>query len=244
MKALRLRVLALALLTGLITAAPALADSYFLRDANGDTTYYDVQLTGNDDSLMSWAAAASNVLHWGGWGTAGCPTAEAVFQKHVDRWDNNYGRSVDSWKWWLNGDAQHSEGNYWPGTPYLSVYHGSGYGNPQGAMTDIHSFLHSGYGVTVNVMNGWSEHVLTVWGYDTDLAGGFNGLWVTDAEDAVNGLAHYTVQRNGNGEWILDGRYNGYKLWAVEALAQTPVPAALPLLASGLAGLWLRRRVG
>lgn len=86
----------------LALAQPALSLSYFVYDQWGGT-WQDANKNYKDDSLMCWAAAASNVLAWGKWGTDTYDTAPKIFQHFKDHWTNNGGYSYKGWRWWFNG---------------------------------------------------------------------------------------------------------------------------------------------
>ncbi len=54
---------------GLTGAAPVWSSTYYIYNQWGGT-WHDANKTGVDDSLMCWAASASNILDWGNWDTA------------------------------------------------------------------------------------------------------------------------------------------------------------------------------
>src|SRR4030042_689174 len=62
-------------------------------------TWHDANKNIDDlahDSPMCWAAAASDILAWGNWGTAAHGTETQIFQNFKDHWTNagslmNYG---------------------------------------------------------------------------------------------------------------------------------------------------------
>ena len=57
-----------------------------------------------EDDLMCWAAAASNVLEWTGWGVVGGMTnTDEMFQHFQDHWTDLGGSSEYAWNWWFDG---------------------------------------------------------------------------------------------------------------------------------------------
>jgi len=56
-----------------------------LRDANKIELPGSV-LDNTEDDLMCWAAAASNILDWGGWDAPGFTSAGQMFQHFQDHW--------------------------------------------------------------------------------------------------------------------------------------------------------------
>ena len=115
----------------LATAAPALSDTYFIYDQYGGT-WHDANKTGNDDSLMCWAAAAANILDYGNWGTSQYNTAQAIFQDFVAHWTNNTGSINWAEQWWFNGSPPPSNtnahidvpggGDYYPTLNFSNYY--------------------------------------------------------------------------------------------------------------------------
>ena len=59
--------------------------------------------TNEDDDLMCWAASASNVLEWTGWGyTTETENADEIFQYTLQYWDDRSGWMTSHWYWWFN----------------------------------------------------------------------------------------------------------------------------------------------
>ncbi|MFH0809755.1 MAG: VPLPA-CTERM sorting domain-containing protein [Pseudomonadota bacterium] len=249
--------LSLTLLFNLGLALPSFASSYYSWDGPNKTQWSDANKTWHNDYNMCWAAAASNILAWGGWGTQELDTAGAIFTDFKQHWTNEGSTMYIGWQWWLNGVAE-TPGDDWsrlrnPGDPggghwkegyqfedYLDWTFGAQ------ALRGVDSFLHDGYGVTLAVCKQIGQetygHALTVWGYDysTEADQYYTSLWVTDSDDGRTGLASYQLTWDPDTEsWWLGGQYHGWYIAEVQALGQrpTPVPAALLLFASGLAGL-------
>jgi hypothetical protein len=259
--------LALALLISLAgLGGPALGNSYLVGG-----TYWDANKTAanpNDD-LMCWAAAASNVLAWGGWTTPSYSTASSMFQNFQDHWTDagslmNYG-----WDWWLNGTLPPNQpgwsrvdvpggGNYFPSQTFSNYFSQSWVGNTMGA---VNSYLHSGKGVGLAIYKiiGTGGHALTAWGFEynpaydpSDYAHYYTGVWVTDSDDYQwydPGLKRVNISWNGTGGYWALGTdnygytiYNGWYIEGVQSLGHVPLPSAIILLGSGLLGLLVRGR--
>ena len=71
--------------------------------SNGDFT--DAEKSGTAaDNLLCWAAAAANVLAWGGW-DGGVGNEDAVFGEFKDYWTNDGSWSRFGWEWWFTGNV-------------------------------------------------------------------------------------------------------------------------------------------
>lgn len=239
----------------------ARADTYYVYTQWGDRNWHDANKTWTGDSNLCWAAAASNILDWAGWGTTAYTTETSIFTYFKGHWTDKGSLPEYGWNWWVDGTlppggpgwsrVSTSGGNFWPGVDFSSVYHESWAGN---LLADVAAFFQSGYGVTLAIYKpkigvGYYGHALTIWGYDYTGAHGiqYNGVWVTDSDDGYTGLKYYGVSWDGmTGVWNLQGGYAGWFIGGVEALGQNPVPLppTLLLFGSGLLGLvcWRRYR--
>ncbi|MFH0809754.1 MAG: hypothetical protein V2A77_04720 [Pseudomonadota bacterium] len=255
--------LSLTLLFNLSMALPGFASSYYSWDGPNKTPWSDVNKTWNGgDYNMCWAAAASNILAWGGWGTRDLDTAGEIFSDFKQHWTDYGSLPYIGWQWWLDGVAEVPTDSLWWSRPQNPADPGGGhwkgvyqfedyfYSWTSGASTlqAVDYCLHNGYGVTLAIQlnGGTGGHALTVWGYDysTEVDQYYTNLWVTDSDDnydgEVPGLVSYPLTWDpGRETWWLGGHYQSYCIGEVQALGQrpTPVPAALLLFASGLAGL-------
>jgi hypothetical protein len=160
---------------------------------------YDAEKTlpNSDDDLMCWAAAASNILAWSGWGF---PTGESfrseddIFGYYQKHWSDQGGLMEYAWDWWFDGtnpsqgwnQAQDDDPDSWS---QVNVSGGGGFWDPAyafsdyfledwsdyydstgNAMSTIDSYLHSGYGTTLAIYKqSGGGHAITVWGFDYDI---------------------------------------------------------------------------
>ena len=257
---------------GLITAilafglicytTPALASTYYIFDEWGGDWYdADKSKSNDDDDLMCWAAAASNILTWTGWGdvaSAFLDNADAVFSYFQEHWTDAGGAMFYGWEWWFdgtnnsqgepyasNGWSQVEEvgGGFWLSEDFYSYFYYSS--NKSQIISNLDTYLHEGYGMTLGLTNGAKGHAITCWGLEYDDQGNVVGVWVTDSDDYTEQLVMYTVVQGGGGYWYLQDFY-GYDNWYISSLqglglnpdsASVPIPGGLVLLGTGLSFL-------
>jgi hypothetical protein len=230
----------------------AFAVSYFGYEQWGGT-WQDANKTSasTQDDLMCWAAAASNVLAWGGWGTATSNSASGIFKNFQDHWTNQGGMMDLGWRWWLNGKTPNpdiykpGEGwssvdasisgfqGYWPQSNFSTYFQedwivaeANYYPN---LMSDVEGWLRSGYGVALAVYteNPGGGHALTAWGFDYNDSGQYTGVWVTDSDDykwREQGLKRLSLQYDSVHKWwdLTGDIYRGWYIGGVQALFQMP----------------------
>ena len=78
---------------------------YMLTEAwGGAWSDADKNVTDRDDDKMCWAATASNILQWTGWGlVGGMTTADEMFAYFQDHWTDNSGSAYYGLDWWFDG---------------------------------------------------------------------------------------------------------------------------------------------
>jgi hypothetical protein len=241
MKRRKILVVLAIFLLAVASSGVARANSYFVYDQWGGT-WLDANKTYSDDSMMCWAAAASNILAWAGYATSTYNTQTLILKYFADHWTNAGSLPKYGWNWFLNGvlppawsgwsQVTLPGGNFWPGDYFNSLYHQATSGN---LMASMASFFNSGDGVTLAIYKSGGGHALTCWGYDyTNSTGGiqYSGIWVTDSDDRVTGLKYYPVSWDStNSLWDLGGGYAGWYIGGIEALGRnldSPGPFSLP----------------
>jgi hypothetical protein len=243
---------------GPVTAAPV---NYYLWDNSGGTWADAEKTTVGTDDLMCWAAAASNILEWTGWGkVAGMTNTDQMFNYFQNHWTDQGGMMRYGWNWWFSGTYNGpplgsvsrpvgSSGSVWsqpdvlgggfyPSQNFYDYYHESW--NSLTSLSTVDQYLHSGYGTTLAVYSPSLGHALTCWGfqYDADNAGYYTGIYVTDSDDRADILRFYEITKI-DGIWYLENFYGTSNTWAIEgiqAMAARPVvpePMTICLMAMG-----------
>jgi hypothetical protein len=249
--------LLLAVFFAVALSGSAHASTYLVCDQS-DVTAYDVNKssTWSGDDNMCWAAAASNILAWAGWGAETYTTATSIFQYFTSHWTNAGSLPAVGWYWWLTGEelstpstwshVDVSGGGFWSGVAFFSVYDEEWGGN---LLAAVDNFFDSGYGVVLAIYtSAGGGHALTCWGYDTDADGNYTGVYVTDSDDGVTDLIYYAIIESTGGVYYLDDFSNcdSWYIGGVEGLAlnHAPLPPGLLLFGSGLLALvgWRRFR--
>jgi hypothetical protein len=240
-----------------VTALPCWASSVYLVYDQWGGSWQDANKTvaNTEDDLMCWAAAASNVLAWGHWGTPTYNTADQIFTHFQNHWTDNGGYSWWGYQWWIDGSpppysspsASYIDvpggGNFYPQLNFSNYYVGSSTGN---LLSGIDGLMHQGYGVALIISNGGGTlHGITAWGFEYDNSGGsvvYQGIYVTDSDDAQTALVEYPLIWQ-NDQWYLGGGYAGWQLGGFMGLQtfQTPLTPSWVLLGTGLAALLGRR---
>jgi hypothetical protein len=201
-------------------------------------------VSSHEDDLMCWAAAASNVLAWTGWGF---PSGESfrseddIFRYYQDHWIDQAGYPQKAWEWWFNGAGQ--PGVDLPGAGFWPSYDFAGYYQAEtdraNAMSATGDFFQKGYGVVLELMSQGPAHYITCWGYEYDDQGRYLGIYVTDSDDDLDDMRYYELTQNGwsyAGWWYFDYFKNSiqYLISAIHGLARLSVPLAAPSAPSNL----------
>ena len=211
-------------------------------------TYQDAEKspTNTQDDYLCWAAAASNMLAWTGWGDVLSTSTDDIFGYFQGHWTDLGGSMYFGIDWWFDG-VNDSQG--WSGYSQVDVAGGGFYSPPDFddyyfyslstnvALDTIDTYLHNGYGVGL-ILRGPGSHSITAWGYEYDDQGNYLGIYVTDSDDhqsqnAPDELRYYAASQNG-AYWYLQNFYgsNSWYISEVQGLALYPGAGA-----GGAAGL-------
>ena len=219
-----------------VSSSPAFPSSFFIYDQYGGT-WQDANKTYQDDSLMCWAATASNILAYEGWGTSQYNTATSIFQDYVTHWTNYSGNMSWGWQWWFNGTVPMygskpdvpGEGNYYPTMNFNDYYTYAQGGN---LLPTIDLLLHQGKGVGLVIRGDNGSHAVTVWGYSYSSPRNYTSIFITDSDDGYYGLQEYPLIWQ-NDTWYLGGGYSGWHLVNIQALGYNPSASGASMFLEG-----------
>jgi Mac 1 protein len=251
----------------MLLAGNSFADIYNIWDTWGGT-WADAEKTdvNHDDDDLCWAASASNILEYTGWGQVGGMTTTDDMFAHFGAHFTDAGSTANvGWNWWFDGtnDAQGWSG----GWAQEDVDGGGGFyptlnhddytradATTSTALANIDAWMHDGYGIGLSI-RGTMAHAITAWGfeYDASSADYYTAIYVTDSDDDKNNsaggypdsLRKYGLSYSGSA-WYLDGGLSGNYISTVRGLAINPVPVPgavlLGMLGLSVAGARLRKK--
>lgn len=263
----------LLLLSGHLRPVSATVLDYKVYEEYGGT-YHDAEKSPSipdDDDNLCWAAAASNVLYWTGWGTPEGETfgsSDDIFGYYRDHWSNLGGSVYYAWDWWFDGDNDMQGVSPWPQVEIA----GGGFWEPDYMFADyfdvefdddkawdaMSSALNQGYGVTLTLI-GETNHAVTAWGYVYDDQLDLYDVYITDSDDSKDNssppdlLQQYDLIYNAsggeyaNGGWYLQNYYGYDTYYIVEVMSLGQYPGAQPVPEPGtilLMGLGLSGLIG
>ena len=218
---------------------------YMLTDNYGGS-WFDAEKTqaNTEDDLMCWAAAASNVLAWTGWGdVSGLSGTDSIFGYFQDHWTDEGGLMEFGWKWFFDGtnssqgwtdwsQVDVAGGSFYPQENfYGDLFHdnwtNSGW-DADGAMGYVDSFLRAGYGTTLAVYSDTVAHAITAWGFNYNPldSSDYYGIWITDSDDdkydatPEDELKYFELSYDAD-KWFLQDYYgyNDIYIGGVQSLA-------------------------
>lgn len=192
-------------------------DTYYLFDPlpgsyGGYWADAEKSPTNNEDDLACWAATASNMLEWTGWGfTGGMENGNAddffaYFQDHT----TDKGSLIEyALQWWFTGylndrgdstnwSSEDVEGGDFWSSSYTWTDYTLWHWDAKTTLQKIDEWLHAGYavGIAIYPITPPGGHAITVWGieYDTsfdktdpdEVHDYYLGIYVTDSDNNKN----------------------------------------------------------
>ena len=238
--------------------------AYMLTDNHGGS-WVDAEKSpsNNEDDLMCWAAAASNVLEWSGWASsAGTGDTDSTFGYFQDHWTDEGSLMEFGWEWFFDGtnsrqgwigwsQVDAAGGGFYPQENFYDDWFHESW-DASGVMGYVDSYLRAGYGTTLAIYSDTIGHAITAWGfnYNPEDMDDYYGVWITDSDDdkydsTPEDELKYFELSYVSGKWFLQDYYgyNDIYIGGVQALAPVPEPAMITLLGMGAIALLGRRRV-
>jgi hypothetical protein len=211
----------------------SVATPMWLPGVSSGSGWSDVNKTstsGSPDSLLCWAAAASNVLSWTQWwgwdggSSSYLDTGSEIYaQFQGPLWGNSTGSPIYAYEWWMTDrtesiirDPAHptqtakvfdSPGqDFYPG---VNVQNGAGSvtGFWQGdAYTALQTYINDGRGTTLTISIPQGPGTLGPYLHSLTVWGwdpAAMSIYVTDSDDALsNGLVTYSLVQSGGALYI------------------------------------------
>lgn len=234
---------------------------YRLFDMFGGT-WQDAEKSSDntEDDMMCWAAQASNLLAWTGFGdVAGMTTTDQMFQYFQDHWTDKSGNSWYGLDWWFDGTNDGPGGSTWsqvdvPGGGFFLDKDIADYrhwsADKEAAMETVDSYITAGWATGLSILADGGLHAITCWGFNVnpDDPTDYYGIWITDSDDDKDGpgerpdaLCYYEVSLHDDA-WYLQG-YDGGDDWCIrEVIGMESVPEPISLYVLLLGGTTLLRR--
>lgn len=205
---------------------------------NGTWADAEKDATSTEDDLLCWAATASNMLEWTGWGlVGGMYKADQMLDYFENHWLDVGQFAQNALTWWFDGAGTYGGDVDVAGGAFHPNHNPATYVHVESNNANVMSFIRDqtdlGSGMGIWIHNGFS-HEVTVWGYNYDPAYApsdpeyYLGLWITDSDDdkwvadaytGPNDLHYYGVSWNSSdNRWELED-YSGGTVIIEEAVA-------------------------
>jgi hypothetical protein len=215
---------------GLASAVGA-SPVYVWTGGYGSNTWSDVNKTsvvGSPDSLLCWAASASNNLAWAGWNgwNSGSlvNTAAGIYSMYDAGWTNTVGAPFYAYEWWMTDRAHSvlppaapggkffdSQGlNFYPtvdtdptddpagGGSIINFVIGADY-------TWLDTYINAHRGITATIDVGYL-HSVSIWGWDQAQ----REIYLTDSDDGLTELRTYGYHLDAGNRVVIDDYSNLY----------------------------------
>jgi len=260
------RFIALIVLCCFLLSTNVFADIYNIWDTWGGT-WADAEKTdvNTDDDDLCWAASASNILEYTGWGqVGGMTTTDDMFAHFGAHFTDAGGTANAGWNWWFDGINDYQGVS---GAAQEDVDGGGGFyptlnhddytrsnATTSTALSNIDDWMHDGYGIGLSI-RGTMAHAITAWGFEYDATSTdyYTGIYVTDSDDDKtnsaggypDSLRYYDLGYSSS-RWYLSGGYYGdgddNYISKVRGLQIVPVPGAVLLGILGLSAVGVKLR--
>lgn len=238
-----IKILAVVCVLGFAGVAFANSTYMIFDDWGGTWADADKTLANTQDDNLCWAASASNILQWTGWGSSNVATANynesfAYFQDH---WTDEPSSPYYALEWWFDGTNIRQDeigwaqtvvdgGGFYPDENFYDYFQFTSYAPD--SLASVDQFLRDGAGTSLSLLSNNVAHSVTVWGidYNPDNPGEYSGIWITDSDDAQldededsDELMHYNVRFEQNA-WFLQDYfgYNDVYISNVQGLGRMP----------------------
>lgn len=200
-------------------------------------------LPNDGDDELCWAASASNILHYTGWGEkAGFDSEDDILDCFRDSFDDKPGNTFFAYEWFLNGT---NTAQYWDDWAHVKDYGKSGgflkqyssnsvtkdvdFSSDYKKFNQVTSDLENGWGASLSI--GWvdqnyqrnSGHALSIWGYicDKDFENSdaeyYRAIVVSDSDSNQKADSNRrTAPNNMTVLTITPYRGGGYNTWSFD----------------------------
>jgi len=210
---------------------------------NGTWSDAEKDATSTEDDLLCWAATASNMLEWTGWGfVGGMVRSDQTLDYFENHWKDVGQTTQNALTWWFDGAGTYGGDVDVAGGAFHPFHDPSTYVHVESDHEDILEFLEgytdlgSGMGIWIYSNEPGMEfsHEITVWGcnYDPAFEPGdpdrYLGLWITDSDDdkwvadaytGPNDLHYYAVSWDDDSEiWRMEDYSPGTMIHEAVAL--------------------------
>jgi len=156
------------------------------------------------DSYMCWAAAASNVLRYTGWGFGNndplyYPEYD-IYHEFLSAFPNSGGYGYTAYEWFFQ--------EHHPSLDYSNYYVqiNRDHNDPDYILENLKRLVsdiyendsyRGNYGVYLSITNGFGGHALSVWGYTRSVQEGQlkHFISVTDSDDYLDGPTSYEIEK-------------------------------------------------
>ena len=170
--------------------------------------------SGAGDYLLCWAAAASNLLQWGGWANdvdVSISTEQDVLDYYAAHWTDEGGFTTVGWEWWLTGNepSWYADNENYSDSSHVDVagggFYSTAYPDSNSTASVIETaerydgvnfkfenywdfmveHMEAGYGVYLGLSFGTNMgHAITAWGYEE--TDGVKYLYYSDSDDNMD----------------------------------------------------------